>query len=112
MTPITAFSTKGKEETIDFRVPIARIEQERREEARLQPGLVRTDEPVFNVPRLGKSHLRAWQDHEVIMILPDGRRIYRFYSWEVRLVTSLDYLYTDTSIYDYLKSALPKTGKI
>lgn len=101
--PYYAFSTKGKEETIDFRVPIARIEQERREEARLQPGLVRTDEPVFNVPRLGKSHLRAWQDHEVIMILPDGRRIYRFYSWEVRLVTSLDYLYTDTSIYDYLE---------
>ena len=101
--PYYSFSTKGKEETIDFRVPIARIEQERREEARLQPGLVRTDEPVFNVPRLGKSHLRAWQDHEVIMILPDGRRIYRFYSWEVRVVTSLDYLYTDTSIYDYLK---------
>ena len=37
------------------------------------------------------------------MILPDGRRVYRFYSWEVRLVTSLDFLYTDTSIYDYLK---------
>lgn len=101
--PYYSFSTKGKEETVDFRVPIARIEQERREEARLQPGLVRTDEPVFNVPRLGKSHLRAWQDHEVIMILPDGSRIYRFYSWEVRLVTSLDYLYADTSIYGYLK---------
>lgn len=101
--PYYSFSTKGKEETIDFRVPIARIEQERREEARLQPGLVRTDEPVFNVPRLGKSQLNAWQDHEVIMILPDGRRIYRFYSWEVRLVTALDYLYTDVSIYDYLK---------
>ncbi|MCX5857095.1 MAG: KamA family radical SAM protein [Deltaproteobacteria bacterium] len=101
--PYYTFSTKGKEETIDFRVPIARIEQERREEARLQPGLVRKDEPVFNVPRLGKSHLQAWQDHEVIMILPDGRRIYRFYSWEVRLVTALDYLYTDVTIYDYLK---------
>lgn len=101
--PYYAFSTKGKEETVDFRVPIARIAQERREEARLQPGLIRTDEPVFNVPRLGKSHLRAWQDHEVIMILPDGRRVYRFYSWEVRLVTALDYLYTDVSIYDYLK---------
>ena len=61
------------------------------------------DEPVFNVPRLGKSPLNAWQDHEVIMILPDGRRIYRFYSWEVRLVTALDYLYTDVTLYDYLK---------
>jgi lysine 2,3-aminomutase len=37
------------------------------------------------------------------MILPDGRRIYRFYSWEVRLVTALDYLYTDVPIYDYLR---------
>jgi len=101
--PYYTFSTKGKEETIDFRVPIARIEQERREEARLLPGLVRTDEPVFNVPKLGKSNLRAWQDHEVIMIKFDGSRIYRFYSWEVRLLTALDYLYTDVPIYDYLK---------
>jgi lysine 2,3-aminomutase len=101
--PYYTFSTKGKEETVDFRVPIARIEQERREEARLLPGLVRTDEPVFNLPRLGKSNLRAWQDHEVIMILPDGSRVYRFYSWEVRILTALDYLYTDVPIYDYLK---------
>jgi len=101
--PYYSFSTKGKEETEDFRVPIARILQERAEEARLLPGLVRTDEPVFNVPRLGKSQLQAWQDHEVIMITPDGRRVYRFYSWEVRLVTSRDYLYTDVPIYGYLK---------
>ncbi len=101
--PYYSFSSKGKEETIDFRVPIARIEQERVEEARLQPGLERTDEPVFNLPRLGKSYLRAWQDHEVIMVLPDGRRVYRFYSWEVRLVTALEYLHADVSIYDYLK---------
>ncbi|HOD34735.1 MAG TPA: KamA family radical SAM protein [Syntrophales bacterium] len=101
--PYYTFSTKGKEETIDFRVPIARIEQERREEARLLPGLVRTDEPVFNVPKLGKSNLRAWQDHEVIMILPNGSRVYRFFSWEVRILTALDYLYTDVPIYDYLK---------
>ena len=101
--PYYSFSTKGKEETIDFRVPICRMEQEQMEEARLLPGLVRTDEPVFNVPRLGKVNLRAWQDHEIVNILPDGRRIYRFYSWEVRLVTALDYLHTDVSIYDYLK---------
>jgi lysine 2,3-aminomutase len=29
--------------------------------------------------------------------------MYRFYSWEVRLVTALDYVHTDVSIYDYLK---------
>ncbi|MEA2040440.1 MAG: KamA family radical SAM protein, partial [Thermodesulfobacteriota bacterium] len=101
--PYYSFNCMGKEETIDFRVPIARIEQERKEEARHLTGLVRTDEPVFNVPRLGKSHLRAWQDHEVVMILPDGSRVYRFYSWETELTTSNDYLYTDVDIYDYLK---------
>lgn len=101
--PYYTFNTKGKDETLDFRVPIARIEQERKEEARQLPGLVRTDEPVFNVPRIGKSHLRSWQDHEPLMILPDGRRVYRFFPWESRLRTVEDYIYTDVSIYDYLK---------
>lgn len=101
--PYYTFNTKGKDETIDYRVPIARIEQERKEEARFLPGLVRTDEPVFNVPRLGKSHLRAWQDHEVIMIMGDGRRVYRFYPWESKYALVEPYNYTDISIYDYLK---------
>jgi len=101
--PYYSFNTKGKEETRDFRVPIARIEQERKEEARLLPGIVRSDEPVFNVPKLGKSHLRSWQDHEIIMILPDGSRVYRFYPWESMLFLIEDYLYPDIPIYDYLK---------
>ncbi len=101
--PYYSFNTKGKEETVDFRVPIARIEQERKEEARLLPGIVRTDESVFNVPKLGKSHLRSWQDHEIIMILKDGSRVYRFYPWESMLLLIEDYLYTDVSIYSYLK---------
>jgi lysine 2,3-aminomutase len=101
--PYYTFNTKGKDETIDFRVPIARIEQEREEEARSLPGLVRTDEPVFNVPRLGKSNLRAWQDHEVIMILEDGKRVYRFYPWESKYALVELYNYTDVSIYDYLE---------
>ncbi len=101
--PYYSFNTKGKEETADFRVPIARIEQERKEEARLLPGIVRTDEPVFNVPKLGKSHLRSWQDHEIIMVLKDGSRVYRFYPWESMLLLIEDYIYTDVPIYDYLK---------
>ncbi len=101
--PYYTFNTKGKEETIDYRVPISRIEQERKEEARLLPGLERTDESVFNVPRLGKSHLRAWQDHEVIMILPDGKRVYRFYPWESNLELVEPYNYVDVSIFDYLE---------
>jgi len=101
--PYYTFNTKGKEETADFRVPIARIEQERKEEARFLPGLVRTDEPVFNVPRLGKSHLRAWQDHEIIMIRPSGERVYRFYPWESKVTLVNDYLYDDVPIFNYLK---------
>ncbi|WP_424356528.1 KamA family radical SAM protein [Methanocella sp. MCL-LM] len=101
--PYYTFNTKGKDETVDFRVPIARMEQERKEEARLQPGVVRTDEPVFNVPKLGKSHLRAWQDHEVIMIMPGGQRSYRFYPWESKLAICDTYIYTDVSIFDYLR---------
>ncbi|NJD77307.1 MAG: KamA family radical SAM protein [Candidatus Methanoperedens sp.] len=101
--PYYTFNTKGKDETIDYRVPIARIEQKRKEEARLLPGIERTDEPVFNVPRLGKTHLRARQDHEVIMILEDGRRVYRFYPWESRYALVEPYNYTDVAIYDYLR---------
>ncbi len=100
--PYYCFNTKGKEETKDYRVPIARIEQEVKEEARLMPGLTRTDEPVFNVPMLGKSHLRAWQDHEPVMINREGCRVYRFFPWEVNVANQDSYIYTDVSVYDYL----------
>ncbi|MFH1174118.1 MAG: KamA family radical SAM protein [archaeon] len=100
--PYYTFNTKGKEETIDFRVPLARIQQERKEEARFLPGLVRTDESVFNVPLLGKSHLRAGQDHALIMILGSGQRVYRFFPWESKVSLVDDYIYTDVSIHDYL----------
>jgi lysine 2,3-aminomutase len=108
--PYYTFNTKGKEETIDFRVPIARIQQERKEEARFLPGLVRTDEPVFNVPKLGKSHLRGWQNHEIVMVLGSGQRVYRFYPWESSVTLVDTYLYTDVSIYDYLHR-LSKDGQ-
>jgi lysine 2,3-aminomutase len=53
--PYYTFNTKGKEETANYRVPIARLMQEQKEEARLLPGLDRTDEAVYNVPALGKN---------------------------------------------------------
>lgn len=108
--PYYLFNTKGKGETRDFRVPIARIEQERKEEARFLPGILRSDEPVFNVPKLGKSNLRSWQNHDIIMILPDGRRVYRFYPWESMSMRIDDYLYTDISICEYLQR-LAKDGE-
>jgi lysine 2,3-aminomutase len=103
VSPYYTFNTKGKEETKDFRVPIARLLQEQKEEARLQPGSVRTDEIVFNVPGLGKNYLRARQHHDVISILPDGRRVYEFHPWEKKLALADTYIYKDVSIYQYLK---------
>jgi len=103
VTPYYTFNTKGKGETDDFRVPIARLLQEQKEEARLLPGTVRTDTVVFNVPRLGKNYLDASQHHNVIAILPDGRRVYEFHPWEKKLALVNTYVYTDVSIHDYLK---------
>jgi lysine 2,3-aminomutase len=101
--PYYTFNMKGKEETRRYMVPIARILQERKEEARLLPGLDRTDEPVFNVPKLGKNHLRSWQDHRVVMILPNGSRVYEFHPWEKNIKPVPPYNYVDVPIYDYLE---------
>ena len=101
--PYYTFNMKGKEETSRYMVPIARILQERKEEARLLPGLDRTDEPVFNVPRLGKNHLRSGQDHRLVMILPDGSRVYEFHPWEKNITAVPPYNYVDVPIYDYLE---------
>ncbi|MBN2449680.1 MAG: KamA family radical SAM protein [Lentisphaeria bacterium] len=103
VTPYYTFNTKGKEETADFRVPIARLLQEQKEENRLFPGSVRTDEVVFNVPRLGKNYLRAGQHHDLIGILPNGCRVYEFHPWEKKLAKADTYVYTDVSIHDYLQ---------
>jgi len=101
--PYYAFNAKGKEETAYFRVPIARLLQERKEEARILPGIVRTDEPVFNIPALGKNHLRARQHHEYIMLSPTGERIYEFHPWEKNIALADTYVYRDVPIWDYLK---------
>jgi len=103
VTPYYTFNAKGKAETSDFRVPIARLMQEQKEEARLMPGTVRTDEIVFNVPGLGKNYLKASQHHDIISITPNGRRIYEFHPWEEKLALANTYIYKDVPIYDYLK---------
>lgn len=103
VTPYYTFNTKGKDETDEYRVPIARLLQEQQEEARQLPGTVRTDEIVFNVPRLGKNYLRASQHRDVISILPDGRRLYEFHPWENKLALMDTFIYADVSIYTYLE---------
>ncbi len=100
--PYYVFNMKGKKEMQDYAVPVSRILQERKEEARLLPGIYRTDEPVFNVPFLGKNHMRSRQDHELVSILTDGRRVYAFHPWEKNIRGVDSYYYTDVSIKEYL----------
>jgi len=100
--PYYTFNPKGKKEAKEYLVPVARILQERKEEARFTPGSWRTDEPVFNVPGLGKNHLRAYQDHTVIGIKPDGARVYEFHPWEKNIVERDTYISADMPILDYL----------
>ncbi len=101
--PYYTFNTKGKEETEWYRVPIARILQERKEESRMIPGLARTDVPVFNIPALGKNNLTNWQNHDLIMISPRGERIYEFHPWEKNIVSAPTYVYRDVPILSYLE---------
>jgi lysine 2,3-aminomutase len=103
VSPYYTFNTNGKGETDDYRVPIARLIQEQREEARQMPGPVRSDEIIFNVPKLGKNYLNAEKNHEIVSILPDGRRIYEFHPWEKKIRLMETYVCSDVSIYDYLQ---------
>jgi lysine 2,3-aminomutase len=108
--PYYTFYPKGKDETRGYGTPLARILQERKEEARLLPGSFRTDEPVFNVPRLGKNHVRATQDRELIAVRPDGRRVYLWHPWEKGIAEVAPWLYEDHAILGYLQ-ALERMGE-
>ena len=101
--PYYTFNTKGKEETKRYRVPIARLLQEQKEEARLLTGVMRTDEAVYNVPGLGKNYLRAGQHHSLISVLPDGSRVYEFHPWEKKIALADTFVTRDVPIYDYLQ---------
>lgn len=109
--PYYTFNTKGKDETLAYRTPIARLLQEQQEEARLLPGLARTDEAVFNVPRQGKSYLRAREYRNFLSILPDGARMYEFHSWEKKVSQETStFITTDVPILHYLER-LSKDGE-
>jgi len=108
--PYYTFNTKGKEETKKYRVPMARLQQETKEEARLMPGTVRTDEPVYNVPGLGKNYIKAQQHHSLLTNLPNGKRVYEFHPWEKYLALSNTFIDIDVSIHDYLQE-MKKRGE-
>ncbi len=100
--PYYTFMTKGKEETGAYRVPLARLLQEHKEEARLLPGLCRTDEPVYNVPGLGKNYLRAFQHRDLLAVLPGGSRVYSFHPWEKGITHREAYVGQDVPLLEYL----------
>ena len=108
--PYYTFMTKGKEETNAYRVPLARLLQEQKEEARLMPGSRRTDEPVYNVPGLGKNYLRAFQNRDLLAIMPDGARVYNFHPWEKGIVERPPYVGCDVPLLQYL-SRLEEIGE-
>lgn len=101
--PYYEFNTKGKRETVDYIVPIARLLQEINEEARLLPGLTRTDEPVYNVPGLGKNYLRARHHRDLVSVLPDGSRVYEFHPWDKSIYQQENYIGIDVPILNYLR---------
>ncbi len=101
--PYYTFVPKGKEETAAYRVPLARLLQEQQEEARLLPGLRRSDESVYNVPGLGKNYVRAAQHRDLLSIRPDGSRVYEFHPWEKGVVTQNSYVGSDVPILTYLE---------
>jgi lysine 2,3-aminomutase len=101
--PYYTFVPKGKTELSDYRLPVARVLQERMEEARLLPGMRRTDEAVFNVPRLGKNHVRAMQNRDLVAVLPDGARAYEFHPWEKHIADRDTYVSMDPPILEYLE---------
>lgn len=100
--PYYTFVPKGKLETAEYRVPIARILQEYQEEARLLPGTRRTDTPVYNVPGLGKNYLLAYQNRDLVSVMPDGSRYYEFHPWEKNLARQRGYPGWDVPVLDYL----------
>ncbi|OGQ87515.1 MAG: KamA family radical SAM protein [Deltaproteobacteria bacterium RIFOXYD12_FULL_56_24] len=109
--PYYTFNTKGKDETLAYRVPIARLLQEQQEESRLMPGLTRTDEAVFNVPRQGKNYLRDRGYRNLLSILPNGSRLYEFHSWERKVSQEAStFITTDVPLLDYLER-LRKDGE-
>ncbi len=101
--PYYTFNMKGKEETVEQRVPLARLLQEQKEEARLLTGLDRTDEAVYNVPRLGKNYLRASQHRDIISVQPDGSRVYEFHPWEKKMMLQKIFVIPDVPILPYLE---------
>jgi hypothetical protein len=62
----------------------------------------RSDEPVYNVPGLGKNYLRAFQHRDLLAVLPDGSRVYSFHPWEKGITHREAYVGQDVPLLEYL----------
>jgi len=102
------YSFNANKDVPEERVPIARMIQEQNEESRLAPGIDRADEAVFGIPGVGKNYLKASQEHELVMILGDGSRVYEFYPSDVYLFNKKPFLYRDVPIYTFLNQLVQK----
>ncbi|MDJ0765091.1 MAG: KamA family radical SAM protein [Myxococcota bacterium] len=109
--PYYTFLPKGKRETAAYQVPLSRLLQEQTEEARLLPGLSRTDEAVYNVPRLGKNYLRGSKSRDLLTILPTGSRVYEFHPWEENIAAQSSYVGEIVPILDYLSKIEAEGGR-
>jgi lysine 2,3-aminomutase len=94
---------EGDEAARLYMVPIARILQEQCEEASLLPGLTWTDKALTNLPGLGVNGLDGRQDRSVIMIKPDGSRVYELHSRQKNIQALDPCYYNDIPLYDYLQ---------
>ncbi|MHC4943091.1 MAG: KamA family radical SAM protein [Planctomycetota bacterium] len=106
ISPYYTFNTKGKDETRAYRVPVARLLQEQKEDARVLPGMARSDEAVYNVPGMGKNYLRARQHRSMLAVLPNGQRVYEYHPWEKNIsgTAPLETFIThDVPILEYLE---------
>jgi lysine 2,3-aminomutase len=59
---------------------------------------------------LGKNHVRAWQDRELIALNKEGKRIYLWHPWEKGIASVEPYIYKDLPIHKYLQE-LAKRGE-
>lgn len=97
------FILNSKEGVEEFNVPMARLLQEQKEETGFLSGLVRTDIPVFDVPKLGKNQLSSHQLREIISILPNGSRVYEWHPLENNVDAQTTYIGKEIPILKYLQ---------